>query len=192
MKPLPLFLVGSALYLLVGSFVMLSPFDVHQLSKADKNGKLDAAWTRLAEKKHVPKEVVVDRVQDTMHKITTAALLANVLAMALLLAMLFRGRYFVEHLVFSLHFMSFTYMASILLSPIYAFRTPATWQSIALTVAVSTAYLTYLVIALRRVYEQSLTIAVLKGIVAYAVTQAAIIVTVVVAFVLAIIVVAKS
>jgi hypothetical protein len=192
MKPLALFLIGSALYLLVGSFVMLSPFDVHQLSKADKRGQLDAAWTKLAEKKKVPKEVIIDRVQETMHKITTAALLADVLAMALLLAVLFRGRYFVEHLVFSLHFMSFTYLASILLSPVYAFRNPGTWQAIVMTVIVSTAYLTYLVIALRRVYGESLRVSVLKGIVSYAVTQAAMIFTVIVAFVLAIIRAAKS
>jgi len=192
MKPLALFLIASALFVLAGSFVLISAFDVHQLNKADKKGQLDAAWTKLAAKKHVPKEVIIDRVQDTIHKATTAAQLADVLAMAVMLAILFRGRYFVEHLVFSLHFLSFTYLASLLALPLYALRNPGSWQSIVLTVVVTAVYLTYLVIALRRFYRQSVTASVVKGIIAYALTQAAIIFTVIVAFVLAVIRAAKS
>ncbi len=192
MKPLALFLIASALFLLAGSVVMISPFDVHQMSKADAKGQLDAVWAKLAAKKHVPKEVIIDRVQDTVHKVTTAAQLASVLGMAVMLAILFRGRYFVEHLVFSLHFLSFTYLATVLASPLYAVRVPGTWQSMALIVVVTAAYLTYLIVALRRFYQQSTAASALKGIVAYAITQASIIFSIIVAFVLAIIRAAMS
>lgn len=150
MKPLALFLIASALFFVVGSFVMLSGFEVRKLTNADKTGKMDAAWDKLAQKKHLPKEIIVDRVQETMHKVATAAQLANVVAMAALLALLFRRRYFVEHLVFSLHFLSFTYLASVLTAPLHAVLTHRSWQAIVLFAVTTLVYYTYLTIGLRR------------------------------------------
>ncbi|MBZ5531970.1 MAG: DUF3667 domain-containing protein [Acidobacteriia bacterium] len=192
MKPLSLFLIASAVFLVVGSFVMLSGFDVRQLSKADKKGQLDAAWEKIAAKKHLPKEVIVDRVQETMHKVTTALQLADVLAMAGLLALLFRGRYFVEHLVFSLHYFSFTYLAAVLAAPLYAIVTPFTWQSFTLSVCSTLVFFTYLTIGLRRFYGHSAAATVVKAIVTYTITQAVIISTLIVAFVVAVVRAAKS
>src|SRR5471032_886659 len=73
MKPLALFLIASAVFLIASSFVMLSGFDIRQATKADKSRRADAAWEKLAQKKHLPKEVIVDRIQETLHKVTTAA-----------------------------------------------------------------------------------------------------------------------
>jgi hypothetical protein len=192
MQPLSLFLIASAVFLVVGSFVMLSGFDVHQLSKADKKGHLDAAWEKIATKKHLPKEVIVDRVQETMHKVTTALQLADVLAMAGLLALLFRGRYFVEHLVFSLHYLSFTHLAAVLAAPLYAMVTPLTWQAVTLSAFSTLVFFTYLTIGLRRFYGHNMAPTVLKAVVTYIVTQAVIIFTLIVAFVAAVVHAARS
>ncbi|MBZ5525288.1 MAG: DUF3667 domain-containing protein [Acidobacteriia bacterium] len=187
MKPLSLFLIASALFLIVSSFVMISAFDVHQALKADKSGQAEAAFEKLATKKHLPNEVIVDRIQDTVHKAATAAQLANVLAMALLLALLFRGRYFVEHLVFSLHFLSLIYLATVLISPLYAIVARGTWPFIALSVTPKIVFCVYLVIGLRRVYLESMTASVVKAIVAYAITQVAIILTQVIVMAVAVV-----
>jgi hypothetical protein len=192
MKPLSLFLIASAVFLIVSSFVMLSGFDVRQATKADRTGRADAAWEKLAKKKHLPKEVIVDRVQDTVHKVTTAAQLANVLAMAGLLALFFRRHYFVEHLVFSLHFISFTYLVAVLASPLYAVVTHLTWQSILLAVASSLFFYAYLTMGLRRFYRESMAASVVKGIVVYTIAQAAFIFTLILALVVAVVRAAKS
>jgi hypothetical protein len=192
MKPLALFLIASAVFLIASSFVMLSGFDIRQATKADKSRRADAAWEKLAQKKHLPKEVIVDRIQETLHKVTTAAQLANVLAMAGLLALLFRRHYFVEHLVFSLHFISFTYLASVVASPIYAMVTQFTWQSILLFVVHTMVFYAYLALALRRFYRESVAATVVKGIVAYVTTQVAFVFTLAVALIISVVRAAKS
>jgi hypothetical protein len=177
MRPLAIFLIASTVFVIMSSFVMISAFDVHQILKADKNGQANAGFEKLAAKKHLPKELIVDRIQETVHKAATAAQLADVLAMAALLALLFRRHYFVEHLVFSLHFLSFTFLASVLISPLYAVLTQGTWPFNALIVASKITYCAYLVIGLRRVYMESMAATVVKAVVAYTITQLAIILT---------------
>jgi hypothetical protein len=176
MKPFSLFLIASTVFVIMSSFVMISAFDVHQILKADKSGQANAAFERLATKKHLPKELIVDRIQETVHKAATAAQLADVLAMAALLALLFRRHYFVEHLVFSLHFLSFTFLATVLISPLYAVVNRGTLPSITLSVVPKIAFCAFLALGLRRVYMESMTATIVKAVVAYTVTQAAIIV----------------
>jgi hypothetical protein len=176
-QPLSLYLIASAVLLMVSSFVMISAFDVRQMTRTDKTGQIEATWEKLAQKKHLPKEVIVERVQETMHKAATAAQLANVLAMALLLALLFRRHYFVEHLVFSLHFLSFTYLVTVLTAPLHALVITYTWNFIVLVTVVKMVAVVYLVIGLRRVYLASMAATLVKALVAYTITQAAIILT---------------
>src|SRR5262249_13616123 len=62
MKPLSLFLVACALLFLSDSFFPRSAYDVNWLTRMDRAGNVDRAWTKLAAKKHVTKEVLIDRI----------------------------------------------------------------------------------------------------------------------------------
>lgn len=77
---------------------------------------------------------------------------------ALILAVLYRrrGRYYVEHLVFSLHFHSFVFVSLLVYMVVssYVFRGMASVNS-ALAGLLATAILAYLFAALKKVYRQS-------------------------------------
>jgi hypothetical protein len=79
------------------------------------------------------------------------------------LAYLFSRRYFVEHLIFSLHFLSFTFLATVILWPLYLFigvkPTPA---SLLLSLIITLIGLVYLYFALRTVYRQTAAMTLLK------------------------------
>jgi hypothetical protein len=167
MRPFSLFLVACAIFFLADSIKPISGYDVHQLTAQDKSGKIDAAWEQLAKAKHVSKEIVVERVQDTMHRASTAAQISNALAMAVVLALFFRKRYFVEHLVFSLHFLAFTFFGALLLSPLQPPRLSALRSFIVVTLV----FVAYLFVSMRRVYGQGAVATFFKAVVAYAVTQ---------------------
>jgi hypothetical protein len=167
MRPFSLFLVACAVFFLADSIKPVSGYDVHQLAAVDKRGEINAAWEKLARAKHVSKEVIEERVQDTLHRASTAAQIFNALAMAVVLAMLFRKRYFVEHLVFSLHYLSFTFFGALLLSPLQ----PPRLSSLNSFIAVTLVFVTYLFISMRRVYKQGRVATFFKAIAASIVTQ---------------------
>lgn len=187
MRPFSLFLAACAIFFLADSIKPMSGFDVHQLAGLDKSGRVDDAWAKLAKAKHVPKEVIVDRIQETMHRASTAAQIVNALAMAAALALLFHKRYFVEHLVFSLHFLSFTYLVSVLLLPLNLIPSDMSMRSIAVSIGVTLAFMAYLFASMRKVYGQGAVTIFFKMVITYAITQAMIVVTVTTAMVLAII-----
>src|SRR5262249_25992517 len=99
MKPLSLFLVAVALMFLADSIHPQSIYNMHWLMKRDRRGKMDAAWEKLAAVKHQPKEWIIEQVQERVHRVVTAVQFANVLWMAIVLWLMYRKRYFVEHLV---------------------------------------------------------------------------------------------
>src|SRR5437867_1364711 len=163
MKPLSLFLLACALLFLVDSFFPRSAYDVNWVTHQDKTGKVDAAWTKLAAKKHLPKEILVERIQTTIHKISTGMQFANVIVLAGILALLYLKRYFVEHLVFAFHYMSLTYLASAVFRPITSLFAVYSWTSYLISGAFTIAYLVYLFIALRRVYRESAGFTLIKS-----------------------------
>jgi hypothetical protein len=192
MKPLSLFLVTVALLFLMDSFIPRSAYDVDWISRQDKTGNMDGLLTKLANKKHLPKEVVIERIQSRIHKISTAMQFANVLVLAGILALLYWKRYFVEHLVFAFHFLSFDYLVGVLLRPIAGSLGVENIASTIWSVAVSLMLLTYLFLAQRRFYGQGVGLTLVKSFVALLVTQAALIFTGVVTLLAGIIAAAKS
>ena len=192
MRPFSLFLVACAVFFLADSIRPLSGYDVHQLTAVDKSGKVDAAWDKLAKAKHVSKEIIIDRIQDTMHRAGTAAQIFNALAMAAVLAMLFHKRHFVEHLTGSLHFLSFTYLASVLLAPFNPTPGVLNTRGVISAVVVTVIFMAYLYVSLRRVYAQGAVATFFKALVAYAVTQVVVLVTLNVVLVAAIVRAAKA
>jgi hypothetical protein len=192
MKPLSLFLVVCALYFLVDSYFPRSAYDVYWLTSQDKTGKVDKAWTKLAAAKHLPKEIVIERVQARVHKLSTTMQFANVLVAAVVLALLYHKRYFVEHLVFAFHLLSFTFLTSSLLHPLTFRLDIYSWASYLTSGATLMVYLAYLFLALRRVYQQSAGLTILKSLVTLAATWLALVVTQIVALVVGIISAARS
>jgi hypothetical protein len=192
MKPLSLFLVVCALYFLADSYFPRSAYDVYWVTSQDKSGNLDRAWTTLATKKHLPKEVVLERVQARIHKLSTAMQFANVLVIAGILALLYHKRYFVEHLVFAFHFMSFTYLVGALDRPAIFMLDIYSLASYLITGAATVVYFVYLFFALRRVYQQSTGLTLLKGLLTLVVTWVALVATQVLVMLIGIIFVAKS
>lgn len=192
MKPLSLFLVACALLFLADSFFPRSAYDVNWIASVDKAGKVDAVWAKLAAKKHLPKEVIMERVQARVHKISTAMQFGNVLVLAGILAVLYHKRYFVEHLVFAFHFMSFDYLTGALLRPLVSRLPVGGWPTVLSSIAVNLAFLVYMFLALRRVYRQGSGLTLIKALPAYVLTAVIVIVTQLVTLVVAIIGAAKS
>jgi hypothetical protein len=192
MKPLSLFLVVCALYFLVDSYFPRSVYDVYWLTRQDKTGNVDKLWTKLAAKKRVSKEVIVERVQDRVHKLSTTMQFANVLVTAVVLALLFHKHYFVEHLVFAFHLLSFTFLTSSLLHPLIFRMDIYSWASYLTSGAMLMVYLTYLFLALRRVYQQSAGLTLIKSLLTLAATWLSLVVTQIVALVVGVLSAAKS
>jgi hypothetical protein len=192
MKPLSLFLAAVALLFLMDSFIPRSVYDVEWIMRADKSRKFDLLLEKLAAKKRLPKEILVERIQSRIHKISEAMQFANVLVLAGILALLYRKRYFVEHLVFAFHFLSFDYLGAVLLRPIAGALGVENVASTIWSVAVSLMLLTYLFLAQRRFYGQGRGITWLKAFVAVLVTQAVLIFTAVITLFAGIIAAAKS
>lgn len=170
MKPLSLFLVASALLLIANSIRPRSPYDVHWLAQVDQagNGQLDALLTRLSAKKSLEKEVLIDRIQEREHRLVTTAEFAIVLAVALVLALLYRKHYFVEHLVASLHYFSFNFLCWVLLWPIATTVGVMNLKSTILLLFTTIVFFAYLLIASRRIYREPTGVTMAKTAVLYA------------------------
>ena len=166
MRPFSLFLIAVAVFFLVDSFKPVSHYNIKRLTEQDKKGQIHAAWKQLADAKHVSEEVIMERVQDTMHRASNAAQVLNALAMAIVLALFFRKRYFVEHLVFSLHFLSITFFGALLLLPLQSRLSGRVFFLLSIVI-----FVTYLFFAMRRVYGQGSVATFFKAVAAYAVTQ---------------------
>jgi len=167
MLPFSLFMIAVAMFFLADSIKPVSNYDLHRLMARDKKGQIGPAFEMLAKARHVTKEAIVESVQDTMHRAATAAQILNALAMAMVLAMFFRNRYFVEHLVFSLHFMSLTFFGSL----VFALLLPSRLRGLFVFLLPSVVFLTYLFFAMRRVYGQGRIATFFKAVAAYTVTQ---------------------
>lgn len=183
MRPFSLFLVACAVFFLADSFKPVSGYNVRQLTEKDRTGKINAAWEKLAKARHVSTEIIMENVQDTMHRTQTAAQIFNALAMAAVLAVLFRKRYFIEHLVFSLYFLSFTFLGALILSPLE----PPRLSILKSFLVVTLVFLAYLFVSMRRVYGEGTVATAFKAVTAYAVTQVVIWGTFIVVLVVAVV-----
>jgi hypothetical protein len=168
--PLRLFLTLFALQLV--AYTAYKPAAVYTLdafAAIDDSGRFAASLERGAAKHGLSVEVFKERVDYKWHKAITWLQLGNILGVALVLQLLYRRRYLAEHLVFASHLLSFTYLATIALWPVYLVigvrRSPA--QS-ALSVLFAALALTYNYLALRRFFGSGKRAAMLKTAVLYA------------------------
>lgn len=192
MKPLSLFLASVALLFMADSIHPLSSYNVQRLMKLDTKGSMDVIWQKLAAKKHQPKELIIEKVQEQIHRVVTAVQFFNVLGMALVLWLMYQKRYFVEHLVMTLHYLAFTELCAVLSWPVRSVLgetgTPFqifSWLQIPL-------FIFYLFLAFRRVYGQKTGITLAKAVVSFVCVQLVLVLTLFLTLVGAMIATAKS
>ena len=176
MKPLSLFLVAVALMFLADAIHPQSIYNMQWIMKRDKDGKMNAAWEKLAAAKHQPKELIIEQVQERIHRVVTVVQFANVLGMAAILWLMYRKRYFVEHVVLAFHFLAFLYLCSILSWPLDAIVGSGVKHLVVSLLKVA-VLVWYLHLALRRVYQQKAAITWVKAIATYTCVQLVLIVT---------------
>jgi hypothetical protein len=133
LKPLNLCLAVFALSLFFYSaYKPVSMYDLERYIALDQTGHISAMTNRWAERKALPREALVERISDKWQGFMSLFQLLNVLFFALLLQVIyaFSRRYFVEHLVFAMHFVAFSVLSVVLLFPVYLLTginpTPAT------------------------------------------------------------------
>lgn len=122
LKPLNLCLGILALSLFAYSvYKPVSMFDVEKFIRADKREDSIKVFERFAQKKNMELAVLFDRIGEKWQRYMSLAPLPIIggFALVLQLVFIFSRRFFVEHLVFSMHFVSFSTLMVVLLWPVY-------------------------------------------------------------------------
>jgi hypothetical protein len=156
--PLRLFLTLFALQFLAFTFYQPAAiYTVASMKKFDKAGALTRLIEKRAVKLHLKPDELEQRIDERWHKNYSLLQLMNIAGLAVVLKVLYRKRYFAEHLVFAAHFLAFSYMVTLVIDwPIYALAgfQPGPLQKAvsATTIAIQ---LVYLFIAQRRFYKDA-------------------------------------
>lgn len=125
----------------------------------------------LARRKRVDVSVLAVKIQDKAGKYAAVFRFASVLVSGLFLMLLFRrgGRYYVEHLIFSLYFYAFDFLAKCVVAVFYL---TSNYTGHVTFVAMRSLYyvgaFVYLLFAIKRVYEQSWTTTTVKTVLQFA------------------------
>ena len=124
LKPLNLCLGILALNFFAYSvYKPVSMFDLEKFIRQDRREESIQVFERFAAKKKLSLPELFDRLGDKWQRYMSLSTLLFVGGFALVLQLVFllRRRYFVEHLVFSMHFASFSTLVVLLLWPVYFF-----------------------------------------------------------------------
>ena len=124
LKPLNLCLGILALNFFAYSvYKPVSMFDVEKFIRQEKRQESIQVFERFAAKKKLSLPELFDRLSDKWQRYMSVSTLLFIGGFALVLQVVFffRRRYFVEHLVFSMHFVSFSTLVVLLLWPVYFF-----------------------------------------------------------------------
>lgn len=166
LSPVKVCLVVFALSLFLYSiYKPVAVYDLQTMIEGDQSGAWEKMVGELAGRKQMPREVFIERVNEKWQVYVSWFQITNVIFFALLLqiAYLFSNRYFVEHLIFSLHFLSFTFLSTVILWPVYILvGVKPTTASLLLSLFITLIGIVYLFFALRTVYRQSLPMTVTK------------------------------
>jgi hypothetical protein len=122
LKPLNLCLGILALSFFAYSFYKpVSMFDIEKFIKDSKREESMQVFGRLAAKKNLSTSELFERVGDKWQRNMSLSTLLFVGGFALVLQTVFflKRRYYVEHLVFAMHFISFSILVTVLLWPFY-------------------------------------------------------------------------
>jgi len=164
--------------------------DFKNISNADRTGKLDKALAKLAHRKGVPEEVLLQQMNERLHSYYEGSKILNALVMAGLLAIFYRKQkwYFGEHAVTSFYFLSFTLLLSMVKWPFWiALGAPVQGASAyILSIIFLSIALPYLWVTLRQLHGEGPWKTAAKSALVYGGTQLTIIVTTILSFGLAV------
>jgi hypothetical protein len=154
--PLRILLTVFAVYfLLYMSSNWTSPISSRRMEKIDTTHQVERSFDKIAAKKHMTREQVEEQLDEQWKHGISAMQLATAITMAAGMRLLWRRRYFVEHLVFAMHFLSFEFLLAVVLWPIYwryGVDRVLEHQGFALLSAYVPAFV-YLYFAIRRYYR---------------------------------------
>lgn len=164
-NPIRVYLTFSALYFLFAWGALLE-FRGGGVRDAYRQPRIVA----MARKKGVEPQAFAEKIYQKAEKYSAALRFASVLMSGLFLTVLYYGmkRYYVEHLIFSLHFYSFDFFCKslfallIIISGVVGLKPPTH----ALDLFYPVAFI-YLIFALRRVYKESWSRTLLKSVVLF-------------------------
>lgn len=165
LSPVRLYLTFSALY-----FV----FAWGALSEArggGANGMKQQPWAiAMARSRGVDVQTLVDKINQRTEKFATALRFLSVFVSGVFLTLLYYGtrRYYVEHLIFSLHYYSFDFFTKSVFGFMFMGASLSGWKlsSQVLNLFYPLAFI-YLPFALRRVYKQSWGKTLVKSVVLF-------------------------
>jgi hypothetical protein len=165
-KPLNLYLAVFALSLFAFSvYEPLSVYNFRAVVEQDATGRVGKFAEELAARGGMRTEEFVEKVGERWHDYMSLSSLFLAAAYSLLLQivfLLFARRHFVEHLVFSLHFVAFSSLLVVLMWPLYFFvGVKPTTASTALAVACWLAIAAYMFLAVRTFYRTGTAAALL-------------------------------
>lgn len=154
--PLRLFLTLFAVqFLAYTAYKPVRLYSIETFAKFDKNNVVTPWLARKGAKYKMTAEQYAERVDSRFQKNLSLLQLLSIVGIAIVLKLIYRRRYFVEHLVFSAHYLSFAYLFSLLLFPVYwwlgVHPGPQQQALTAITILIS---LVYLFFAQRRFYEE--------------------------------------
>jgi Protein of unknown function (DUF3667) len=157
LKPLNLCLGVLALSLFAYSvYKPVSMYDVEKFVRANRREDSVKVFERFAQRKHMELGAAFDRINEKWQRYMSFAPLLIVGGFALVLQLVFIStrRFFVEHLVFSMHFVSFSTLLVVLLWPVYFFvgLKPGGAYNLLLAVCKWALDITYMFYAVRSVY----------------------------------------
>ena len=165
-NPIRIYLTFSALYF-VFAWGVLS--DVR--SGGQKDPRIMRTVTAIAQKKGVEPQALAEKIYQKAEKYSAAFRFASVLVSGLLLTLLYygSGRYYVEHLVFSLHYYSFDFFCKSVFALVFIITG---WLGVKLSPQFLNVFypvaFVYLTFALRTAYGQSWGKTLVKSLVLYA------------------------
>jgi hypothetical protein len=163
-KPLNLYLAIFALSLFAFSvYEPLSVYNLRAVMEQDATGQVAKFVEGMAARRGVRTEEFVERVGERWHdymSLSSLFLAGSYSLMLQVVFLLFARRHFVEHLVFSLHFVAFSSLVVVLLWPLYFFvgikPSPA---GLALAAAIWLLIAAYMFFAVRTFYRTGTALA---------------------------------
>jgi hypothetical protein len=139
--------------------------------KLKGQGAFGRLFDHVAARKGVKREALLDAVSDRWQRNFSLTQPAQIILLAVLLQVVyfFSRRYFVEHLVFSMHFLSFTSLTTTLMWPVYyLIGIGPTRLNMLISLTKFAVDILYLFVALRLFYRGSPAVAAVLALVVFA------------------------
>jgi hypothetical protein len=138
--------------------------------ESDVSGQWQKMVTELSAELKMAPDIFVRELSQRWQRLISLTQVLHPLFIAGALQVLYfgRGRFFVEHLVFGLHYLTFLNFALLIFWPVYALTgVQATVAAIVVSVISFVWTGVYIVLAVRRAYAETMKAAIWKGILVY-------------------------